>query len=329
MSSTVREFFGHKEKPGSIGMELEVEALSPIHMGPPSNIWLVKEDNSLRNFGYEYYTRNPINDDHNLYPRIKELTDFVSKKEFQADKDSTRTSFHVHINVCEHTILEMWNQVFIYWLLEEPLMNVCGKSRCGNQFCLRIKDAEAQINFVREILSDGNVNPGLFNSDSLRYSSQNLKALWQFGSLEYRGMRGTHDPNLMYTWTHGLWYMGRMAKNFKNPNAVFKYFDIEDRDKFIRTVLSPELAALVMAQPRYKEATSEQFDMLFDLVYDIDWDEVNTNWTKYLAKRTKTIARNPVFEPDFANVGLRANQEGILGGINLNRVRRNGGAGGI
>lgn len=291
---TIRDYFGHKEKPGSIGMELEVEALSPITMAVPSNIWLVKDDGSLRNFGYEYYTRNPINNDHNLFSRIKELTDFLSNKEFMVDYNSTRTSFHVHINVCDHTVPHMWNQVFIYWLLEEPLMNLCGRNRCGNQFCLRIKDAEAQIDSLREILSNAGAGPGVFNVDSLRYSSQNLKALHQFGSLEYRGMRGTHDPVLLHTWTHGLWYMSQQAKLFKDPKELLKFFDIADRDLFIKTVLSPELAAMVIAQPDYRKTTSDQFDMLFDLGYDTDWTEVASNWEKYQDKKKKVGRNNPL-----------------------------------
>ena len=323
MSSTVREFFSHKEKPGSIGMELEVEALAPIGVAPPSNIWLVKDDGSLRNFGYEYYTRNPINPDHNLFPRIKELTDFLGNKAFAVDYNSTRTSFHVHINACEHTLLQMWNQVFIYWLLEEPLMNICGKSRCGNQFCLRTKDAEAQVNAVRNILEDVSASPELFNSDNLRYSSQNLKALHQFGSLEYRGMRGSHDPTLLYTWTHGLWYMSQRAKDFQDPKQVIKFFDVAPREQFIRTVLSPKLAALVMAQPNYKETTSEQFDMIFDLVYDTDWEYIENNWGK-MGKKTPTklgmwgIAANPEAEVNLNDLAAREIQAFNM----INRARR-------
>jgi hypothetical protein len=151
VSKTVRELFRHKEKPGTIGMELEVEALAEIPT-ISSNIWLVKNDGSLRNIGYEYYTRNPINNDYQLMTRIKELTDFLSEKKFRVDYDSTRTSFHVHVSMLEHTMRQVWQQVFAYWLLEKPLMNLCGKSRCGNMFCLRACDAEALVFHVDKMV---------------------------------------------------------------------------------------------------------------------------------------------------------------------------------
>lgn len=272
MSVTVRDLFGHKEKPGTIGMELEVEALMQI---PPikSNVWLVKEDGSLRNIGYEYYTRNPVPNDASLMVRLEELTSFLKNTTYKVQYDSTRTSFHVHINVSDHTMIQMWNQVFAYWLLEGPLMNICGASRCGNQFCLRCKDAEGQVFLVNDIL-DNPTKLSKFNNDNLRYSSQNLKAVHTFGSLEYRGMRGTHDPVLLHAWSSGLQDMSVRAKGFKDPRSLFEFFDDRGHEAFVRALLPYPLASRVLAQTNYRDMMSESFDMLFDTVYEMDWDDI-------------------------------------------------------
>jgi hypothetical protein len=278
----VKDFFNHKaEKPGNIGMELEVESTQNI---PPfvNNIWLAKADHSLRNVGTEFYTRNPINYDQHFMGRVTSLVDFLKDKTFGVDYNSTRTSFHVHINVTNHTMLQMWTQVFAYWLLEQPLMELCGKSRCGNQFCLRCKDAEAQVQMVGNLLTTPNYGPRSFESDNLRYASQNLKALVQFGSLEYRGMRGTHDPEVLHDWAHGMWYLSQAIKQFKHPAELFTYFDINIRADFVRAILPPKLANQVLAQPDYQATTSEGFDILFDMVYDTDWDGLEASYAKYL-----------------------------------------------
>lgn len=283
----VRDFFGHKAKPGDIGMELEVESAAP--MTPlRSNIWLSKEDNSLRNHGTEFYTRNPINYDHNFFYRIQELTQHVKLPGHRTDEKSTRTSFHVHINVCEHTVLQMWNQVFLYWLMEGPLMALCGASRCGNQFCLRCKDAELQIGAVTKLL-DGPKEVGSFNSDNLRYASQNLKALHQFGSLEYRGMHGYPDPEAMRDWAYGMYSLGQTAKLYKNPSEIFTLFDKSEHRDFILSNLTPTLSAQVLKVDGYSRMLSEGFDMLFDLAYDTDWKRVEDDYAKAVEDRSNRM----------------------------------------
>lgn len=295
MSVTVREFFGHKDKPGHVGMELEVESLRAIPAFK-SDTWLVKEDHSLRNIGSEFYTRNPVLANSKLYERIQELTTFLSNKDFKVDHDSTRTSFHVHVNVLDHTMIQYWTMVFAYWLLEKPLMRICGASRCGNQFCLRASDAEGMLFRVEKMLSTASLSPSEFNTDDLRYASQNLKATAQFGSLEYRGMRGTHDAHLLNAWTLGLYMFSQNVKRFKDPKELFDFFDKSSRETFVTTLLSGELASLVLKDRDLQQSMSDSFDSMFSLIYETDWNKLASRY-----EAAKTPARSDDLFSDFSD----------------------------
>jgi hypothetical protein len=138
--------------------------------------------------------------------------------------------------------------------------------------------------------------PSLFNNDNLRYSSQNLKALAQFGSLEYRGMRGVHDPALLHAWASGLQGMSELTKSFKSPIEVLDYFDTRGSDEFIRRVLPPTLQSMVLKQNDYAKGMSESFDIIFDTVYNTDWDDVDKAVEKYTGRMDKPL--EPIFNED-------------------------------
>lgn len=95
---------------GDVGIEVEVE----FNKYPADRVfnmtsWREESDASLRGkFGREYKTSRAIKV--SSVPKIVgNLFDFMSEGEY--DRDSSRTSIHVHCNISNHTPVQLWTAV--------------------------------------------------------------------------------------------------------------------------------------------------------------------------------------------------------------------------
>lgn len=274
MSYTVKDIFGHKNKRGDIGIELECEgkrSLPDVNTSP----WTTKAEGSLRHIGKEYITTNPIKVNEDLLPTIKHLTDQINEPIHQAIPDSPRTSVHVHTNVLGLTPTQVWTVATCYWLLENPLMEFCGPTRIGNRFCLRLKDAEGVLKFALKDIKSGGVPFAAMANDHVRYSGLNLAAVSKFGSVEFRGMRGTLDPNIIALWSTNCHSMiNNVIKHFKSPAEAMDYYFKSGPDAFIRVVLEGALADHMKYSIRgWREDMEESSGMLCELAYLHSWDK--------------------------------------------------------
>lgn len=227
-----------KKYPDGVGIEIETELKSGFEVSWKSPFWALKGDGSLRGNGYEFVLKTPIAVE-NVHKVVEEwATNLKGHK--NSCLPSERTSIHVHKNVQHFTVLETLNAICCYWLLEPWLINFCGNSRKGNNFCLTLKDADdihsQLINGIKTGKTFSNIT-----ENNYRYSSLNIAAINRFGTLENRLMRGTDNVEEIENWTVGFSSIVDNARKFKNPSDIIEQFDKKGPKHILETLLDDKL----------------------------------------------------------------------------------------
>lgn len=267
---TLSEFYGTHVKRGDVGIEIECESDREM---PDINTkgWTSHKDASLRGFSKEYVTSNPI-----VISCVGEYMDNLNRLlNGQRIFDSFRTSVHVHKNMLKYSPIQIWNALCAYWTLEELLFNYCGDHRKGNTFCLRLRDAEAVLDACLYDISLDYPFRSFKHNDAIRYGGANLAAIRKFGTVEFRGMRGTVDPEVVKTWTTELSNLVDVAAiQFDNPEHLLDTFYNEEKDKYINRFLSFNFTEkLFNADPNWKNTVQEGAERVIPLAYTCDWNK--------------------------------------------------------
>jgi len=280
---TIRELYGHTKIDGIFGVEIEVEAMEQLPT-INTNHWNSKADNSLRYIGMEYVSRGVIKPA-DLPVALEYITSRIKKVPLLIT-DSPRTSVHVHRNVGEYTPNKVWNAIIAYWLLEETLFKYCGEDRKGNLFCLRLKDASGVLETCKQDLASNRPFHTFSQNDRVRYSGLNLCAVPRFGSLEFRGLRGVYDYDIILNWCNIVNSLIDGAQNFDNPQHLMDvFFDSKDKLEFAKQLLGSMFNKL--------EHTDTVKDMnhsikyILPLIYGTDWKEYEERVTDVFHSRNK------------------------------------------
>ena len=291
-----------KKKAGDVGIELEAEfdaARAPV---PQYKDWLAKPEGSLRDVSMEYVSASPFKVDKYLRDKIDNLCNAINAPAFKVRKDSPRTSIHVHTNILGLTPTQMFTFGVAYWTIENALFNYCGPGRKNNLFCLRLTDATGAAEYLSDTLKMcvGNELFHYLKSDAIRYSGINWNAAPKFGSLEFRGMRGSTDPEVMYTWAKGLHDLKvNSTSNFKSPAELLDSYAVMDKEVYLGRLLSPEFAKIIKSYANWTEGMDENVCILSDLAYSKSWEKFDTG---FKAKPDKPKARPAhVHDDDFDN----------------------------
>lgn len=283
MTLLVKDYLGKRGKKGDIGIEIEVEADLPL---PQINTehWKTQAEGSIRD-GVEYVTTGPLT----LVDKtraIKYLASKLDTKALKIKEDSPRTSVHVHKNILYHTPIEYWTTACAYWLTEELLFDFCGDYRKGNLFCLRLSDAEGVIKYCINDLKKDLPFHSFNNNDCIRYAGQNLAATAKFGSLEYRGMRFTLDPDRLDKWTSEINTLHTKSKEYHSPATLMDAFFKNDKKKdFLETLYSPEFVYDLTKVKGWEEKLERNEGILCELAYYHDW----TAWQSKIEKYRNSI----------------------------------------
>lgn len=226
-----------------VGVEFENETINGFDL-PNITGYTFHQEGSLRNFGFEYVFRLPV--------EIKQVKELILRYFEAIDKAkgarnsllcSPRTSTHVHFDVTRMNLVQVISFASVYWLLESLFSEYCGEERKGNLFCLRQCDASLFQTSLAESIHNGQVyRSGLFNNEN-RYGSLNLSALVKFGSLESRLMRGLSDPNTAINWIDMLECCRLFSLKMGTPRELHQKFLKEySSDSFHEAVLGKNLA---------------------------------------------------------------------------------------
>lgn len=262
---TVMQWFGLRRQyktSGDVGIEIEVEG---SNLPRVERFWKNEEDGSLRGESREYVLEKPMT--------LKEARVALSylDAQYKAHEtdvyDSVRAGVHCHVNVQDLNMIELYNFMVLYLVLEDVLVKWCGPTREGNLFCLRSGDADF---LLRELQSAAQFKSfGSLHTDALRYASMNVKALGTYGSLEFRAMRGTRDLDSIYQWAEVLVGLREVAKGFESPYKVLEMFSRGSPKEFLVAALGKH--AKDFACEGYAAMLYEGMRRAQDVAYCVDW----------------------------------------------------------
>lgn len=252
---------------GLIGIEIEAEGRELPR--PDNKVWKTTTDGSLQGEAFEYVLRTPVTVD-GMRAALKELDSMYTKKG-SVVHDSVRAGVHIHINVQDLTIIQLYNFITLYLILEGLLVKWCGPTRDGNLFCLKATDAE---DLVRQLSRAAQTKQfrRVFYSDDLRYASMNVKAVAEHGSLEFRSMRGTRDLSLVEAWALMLVKVRESSLQFTDPVDVLSGFSGCDKATFVQKTMGEFAPNLLTAD--YERAMFDGMRVVQDLVYSVKWERL-------------------------------------------------------
>lgn len=255
----------NKPLPEAYGIEIEAEGKNMVEVG--SQFWKTENDGSLRGHypdrSAEFVLRKPIHANQ-VDVALDELIGI--QKEAGAEFDfSFRTSVHIHVNVQEMTEEQVMNMIYTYLLIEEPMMNYCGRARKGNRFCLRVVDADNIIDILKQGFTDGIHRLMEMDVNALRYSSMNVGALSKYGSLEFRGMRGNMDKEILTKWITALGNLKAYALSKKTPMDILEEFQNSKPEDFLQMLMGDLYEDF--KYPRMVREIQRSFSLAIDLPY--------------------------------------------------------------
>jgi len=258
------ELLGKPLSQGVFGVEIEVEG---DRLCAPTPGWRSTRDGSLRGHypdqACEYVFEKPetlASATRMIHQLNNEMYRTGSRLNF-----SFRTSTHVHINVQPLTYPQFLTFLYTSILLENVLMNFCGQERVNNRFCLRIRDAEFYIEQLKNVFrSVQGCYP--IREDALRYSAINIGSVPKYGSVEFRGMRGTLDKGVLIPWLKILYAIREFAVNQDNPHNVHDLFVRNHPEHFLKMIIGEELFE-VINYPGLQDDIRQSFSLSIELAH--------------------------------------------------------------
>lgn len=270
-------------------LEVEAEFSEPPNNPMKFNNWRITQDGSLRGHGYEFITTSPLP----IKDQDKNLAELFDQEYFKNYIPSHRTSTHVHANVQNWTMPQLMTFLVTYYLCEPLLTQWGGKQREGNLFCLRLCDAEKSMDAVK-LLIDEDFYKLLARFDTYKYAGLNVANVSKIGTVEFRQMRGTNDPQLVKTWLDAIDNLINFSRKFDTPeDALYKY--VEDPVDFIGKATN-NLEPVV-----FIDRVDQNYSLVFDLVHYMSTKEermvalqskkANSNKPSYKFARENDLVR--------------------------------------
>lgn len=173
-----------------VGIEVEVENIRDNVKLEHS--WSVHSDGSLRNSGLEFIslpTKPAL-----IESAINHLFDNLPKEAHF----SPRTSIHVHMNVRDLTLMQIYNIVILYQCFEDLLYKFAGPERKKSIFCVPVGNTNYYINLRRNFIRNDGTNWS-------KYTGLNLSPMNNYGTIEFRHLRGTNNRQTIFEWLHYLY----------------------------------------------------------------------------------------------------------------------------
>lgn len=270
MTFNVKQAFKLKEVLKDVGIELEYEGVNLPKSGFET-FWNRVPDNSLRGDSGEWVLKKPIFIKE--LPTALECLDAAFKLNKTQIIPTYRAGTHVHINVQELTVGQLFNYLVLYFMFENTLLKLCSPERTGNHFCLRLKDASSLSDLLMEFVKDPHV--ALLANDNFRYAAVNITSLPKFGSLEFRALESTTDWTKLILWTEILHTLKQASLKFENPAAVLLSASGDGFGEFGRKVFGSYWKIL---SPHFVEedVRSNVWEIQHS-VFSRDWAQVNLN----------------------------------------------------
>lgn len=252
-----------RPKDGDVGIEIEVEGqdLPTVVDG-----WRIEGDGSLRGEALEYVLPEPQSLTR-VKSSLKRLEMAFKQRESEVF-DTGYAGIHIHVNVQQLTVTQLCTFAFLYYAIEDLCLDFCGEDRKGNLFCLSAGVAPYPIKVLSETLRHGRFMD--LGNDKLRYASLNWKALAEYGSLEFRGMRSTLDRTVIIAWIEVLLELRQRAIEIDNPQRVVELYSEFRGEGFVKHIL-PVNHATLKYQGDVDRAIERGIRSIQRVAYLTDW----------------------------------------------------------
>lgn len=267
-----------------IGIEVEVENIK--NPTTPEFFWQVKPDGSLRNNGVEYVSAPILSKD---IPQAIEYLNQVLTCNNKPDF-SNRTSTHIHLNCRDLTQDEIWNLVILYSIFEKHFYKVAGTKRLNSIFCVPLY----RCNILH------NLDQMIYTQDTgswTKYCGLNLLPLYPntitgtYGTIEFRHLYGTTDPDIIYEWVDYILALRLLAKEMTKEELVFllKQMNTTSEYKHLYYRFLRNLKPLITTNQEFESCISNIKRELFGNDY-MTTIKPTTNSTYWTVCREQNIA---------------------------------------
>jgi hypothetical protein len=314
---TIAGQLGLRVKKGHVGLEIECESKTPgafakMKLPQVATYWGYHQDGSLRGADNgEFVLSKPLD-----FTEVDAAVDALWA-EFAVNKavlaESVRTSVHVHLNVLSFYQNRLASLLALWFICEEVLSHFCGDHRAGNLFCIRAKDGPAIITEVKNWFE----NKGEYGMDTegLHYSALNVSALYKFGSVEFRTMRGLTEAAPVKQWVRILKRLYDESEKYTDPRTIIERFSIQGPMEFFTELFGNEAPAILQAVQNEVNVSASLFEgMRFaqDIAYSRDWSTFNPvkvasdPFGRKTAKKTRRVVAGGygvAVEPDLPEDG--------------------------
>jgi hypothetical protein len=267
---TIKDLCNLRSVQGDVGVEIEVEG---YNLPDDVQYWKAVGDGSLKGEeSLEYVLTRPVPID-DLHGRLA-----ILKKAFEdrnAEFDETyRAGVHVHVNVQDLTVRQLFTFVVLYLTLEELLLTFCAKHRIGNHFCLRASEAGYLPALICRAIEKQDLKS--LHTDDIRYSAINLKPVVQYGSVEFRAHESTFNFDKIETWAKILYQLREASLQFECPRKIMEEVSVGGYEGFVRKVFA-EHADYFLAQPYWDRMVRKGILVAQDIAYSRDWNKLSLN----------------------------------------------------
>lgn len=211
------------------GVEIELEFEEEPNLDGVPKEWGIEGDGSLRRHGYEFVLRVPLTLD-KAKDAVTELLTHLKKN--NTILDNGRAGVHVHCNVGNLTVCQTASLLGLAFVHEPLLEEFCGEWRKGNLFCLSSERAEYVIDLLKDALVWEDLN--ILGTDKVRYAFINMKAMRQYGSIEFRGMRSDGDAEAICTWLSLIDKLKQKAKQIDNPCQIVTEISVQTPEVYLK-----------------------------------------------------------------------------------------------
>lgn len=225
-------------KYGDVGLEFEIEGRGIPHNIPyaspdTNSMWVEHNEQSLRGESAEYVCSEPV-----TMAEAPEMIEalFAAFEENKAKiNNSNRCSTHVHLNCSTLSHKPITSLIVLFTMVEEAVTNWCGPDRVSNPFCMRAIDSHESLETWQEYIDSGSWN---FQKKVNKYSALNLVPLHDFGSVEFRHLRGADNKEMVLLWLNFLWALREEARTtYRNPMDIAQEVSANGCDSLIAGVI--------------------------------------------------------------------------------------------
>lgn len=202
----------------------------------------IKEDQSLRNNGYEFVT-DPLP----YSSTLSQLTSAIAaiNKTFPEVDPSFRAGVHVHINVKDLTPQQLFRLLTLYYIVEPVIYSVCG-DRSDNLFCVPWRGSVVETHLLTGHWKEDIYTLEKIRKSSDKYAGLNIRPIDSLGTIECRILPAYFwNSNILFGLIHTLFNIKLLAKEFKSPKEFDSFLwdinSLSTYERILRLVFSGHL----------------------------------------------------------------------------------------